>query len=210
VRLRLIPRDTGFYELYRSQGALLAEAAAILEADLRAFADPGGAADRIREIRGQGEDLRHEIVLRLGRTFVPPFGPNEVLALATTLDDVLDLVEETADKLALYHLTKPPRGAANQANLLSRACDVIVEAVDGLDRPSELRQYPVRIHAIEKEADSLFRRLVRRLFEGGSDARSVLTGKDIYRGLETAIDRADAVGRVLDGIALGALPGPLR
>ncbi len=139
---------------------------------------------------------------------MPPFGANEVLALATTLDDVLDLVEETADKLALYHLARPPRGADDQAKLLRRACALIVEAVDSLDRPSGLRPYSVRLHAMEKEADAIFRRHIRRLFDGGSDVRSVLTGKDIYRGLEAATDRADAVGRVLDGIALGFGSGP--
>jgi uncharacterized protein Yka (UPF0111/DUF47 family) len=208
VRLRLIPRDTGFFPLYCAQDALVAEAAAILEADLRDFADPAGAADRIREIRRQGEDLRHEIVLRLGRTFVPPFAPEEVLALAAALDDVLDLIEEVADQLALYHLKKPPKGAVDQAVLLRRACEVIGEAVDGLDQPSELRLNTVRLHAIEKEADTLFRRHVRHLFDGGSDARTVLTGKDIYRALEAATDRADAVGRVLDGIAFGFGSGP--
>ncbi len=208
MRLRLIPRDTGFYALCRSQVALVAKAAAILHTDVRAFADPVGAANRIREIRRQGEDLRHEIVLRLDRTFVPPFDPSEILALAAMLDDVLDLVEETADKLALYHLARPPKGAADQANLLLRACDVIFEAVESLDRPSELRPYSVRLYAIEKEADALFRRHIRRLFDGGNDVRSVLTGKDIYRGLEAAIDRAEAAGRVLDGIALGFGSGP--
>lgn len=83
-----------------------------------------------------------------------------------------------------------------------RACAVIVEAVDDLERPSELRQYAVRLDEIAKKADSLFRRRMRRLFDDGNDVRSVLTGKDIYRGLKSAIDRADAVGRVLDGIAL--------
>ena len=208
MRLRLIPRDTGFYEFYCSQASLAAEAAAILESDLRTFADPVGAANRIREIRRQGEELRHEIVVRLDRTFVPPFAPGEVLAIAAALDDVLDLVEEVADRLAMYHLKKPPKGAVEQAVLLHRASDVIVEAVDSLDRPSGLRAYPALLRAIEKEGDSLFRRHMRRLFDGGNDVCSVLTGKDIYRGIEEAVDRTDAVGRVLDGIALGALPGP--
>ena len=97
---------------------------------------------------------------------------------------------------------------ADQAALLRRACDVIFEAVESLDRPSELRPYSVRLHAVEKDADAPFRRHIGRLFDGGNDVRSVLAGKDIYRGLETAIDRADVVGRVLDRIALGALPGP--
>lgn len=208
MRLRLIARDTRFFPLYGAQVALVVEAAAILESDLRDFADPVGAANRIREIGRQGEELRHEIVVRLGRTFVPPFAPNETLALAATLDGMLDLVGKVADQLAIYNLARPPKGAADQAALLRRACDVIVEAVDRLDRPSDLRRYAERVHAIEKEADGIFRRHIRRLFDGGSDVRSVLTGKDIYRGLEAAIDRADAVGRILDGIALGALPGP--
>ncbi len=133
---------------------------------------------------------------------MPPFDREQTLALALALDDMIDLVEEVADKLAIYHLARPPKGAADQAALLRRACAVIVEAVDDLERPSELRQYAVRLDEIAKKADSLFRRRMRRLFDDGNDVRSVLTGKDIYRGLKSAIDRADAVGRVLDGIAL--------
>lgn len=202
MRLRLIPRDTGFYEFYCAQASLVAEAAALLEADLRAFSDPVGSANCIRDIKRQGDELRHEIVLRLERTFVPPFDREQTLALALALDDMIDLVEEVADKLAIYHLARPPKGAADQAALLRRACAVIVEAVDDLERPSELRQHAVRLDEIAKKADSLFRRRMRRLFDDGNDVLSVLTGKDIYRGLKSAIDRADAVGRVLDGIAL--------
>jgi Phosphate transport regulator (distant homolog of PhoU) len=208
VKLRLIPRDTGFFQLFKRQVAIVAEAARILAAELRDYRDPAAASTKLRDLEHAGDGVNHEIMARLEQTFVPPFDRHAIEVLAGGLDDILDLIEEVADKFVLYKVSAPPPGAADQANLLARSCAVLVEAIDHLERPAELRAYPVELHRLEKEGDTLVRTLVQRLFDDASDVRPVLIGQEIYGGLEDAIDRTDQVGRVLDNLALSVGPGP--
>lgn len=205
---RLIPRDTGFYPLFRRQAEIVAEAAGILARELHEYRDPVAASTKLRNLEHAGDDLTHEIKKRLEDTFVTPFDRHAIHALASGLDDILDLIEEVADMFVLYDLEHPPAGTAEQANLLAQACAVIVEAIAHLQRPSELRPYPAELHRLEKEADVLVRASIQGLFDGAADVRPLLIGKDIHDGLENAIDRTDKVGRILDGLALSYGPGP--
>ena len=208
MTLRLIPRDTGFYPLFRRQAAIVAEAANLLAHELHDYRDPAAISAKLRELEHSGDDLNHEIIARLENTFVTPFDRHEIHALASGLDDVLDLIEEVADKFVLYALERPPAGTAEQAALLAQSCAVLVEAIAHLDRPSDLRPYPAELHRLEKEADTLVRASIQRLFDDATDIRPLLIGKEIHDGLEDAIDRTDKVGRVLDNLALIYGPGP--
>ncbi len=201
MSFRLIPTDQRFYELFASQAAVAAEGARVLEAELRDFVDPTAAADRLRELEHRGDDINHAVLAHLEATFVVPFERQDIHALTGVLDDIIDLAEKVCDLLVLYHVPEPPPGAADQASILVRACDVIVEGIGAMIRPIDLRAYPSRIHALEKEGDVLRRRLIEQLFETPSSALAVLTSEEIYEGLEDAIDAADRVGRVLDQIA---------
>ena len=201
MSFRLIPTDLKFYELFAAQAAVAAEGARVLEAELRDFADPTAASDRLRDLEHRGDDINHEVLSHLESTFVVPFERQDIHALTSVLDDIIDLAEKVGDLLVLYHVPAPPPGAVDQASILVRACDVIVEGIGAMIRPMELRAYPSRIHALEKEGDALRRRLIEQLFEQPPSALAVLTGEEIYEGLEDAIDAADRVGRVLGQIA---------
>ena len=201
MSFRLIPTDQRFYALFSDQAVIAAESARVLEAELRDYADPVAAADRLRELEHRGDDANHAVLAHLEETFVIPFERQDIHALTGVLDDIIDLVEKVGDMLVLYHVPVPPPGAADQAAILVKACDVIVDGVGALIRPMDLRAYPPRIHALEKEGDVLRRRLIEQLFDDPANVLSVLTGEEIYEGLENAIDAADRVGRVLEQIA---------
>lgn len=208
MKLRLIPRDDGFYPLFKRQIAIVAVAVQVLADGMRDYSDPAGTATRLRDLEHAGDDVNHEIMLRLEQTFVTPFDRDAIHNLASGLDDILDLAEEVADKFVLYQLAAPPDGAAAMADLLARSTAVLVEAIDHLEDPATLRPYPVELHRIEKEGDALVRSFIQRLFDGATDIRPLLIGKEIYDGLEDAIDTADHVGRALDNLALSVGPGP--
>ncbi len=201
MSFRLIPTDQQFYELFLDQAVIAAESARVLEAELRDYVDPVAAGQRLRELEHRGDDANHAVLAHLEATFVIPFERQDIHALTGVLDDIIDLVEKVGDMLVLYHVPVPPPGAADQATILVKACDVIVEGVAALMRPLDLRAYPPRIHVLEKEGDVLRRRLIEQLFEHPPSVLSVLTGEEIYEGLEDAIDAADRVGRVLEQIA---------
>jgi uncharacterized protein Yka (UPF0111/DUF47 family) len=201
MSFRLIPTDQQFYELFSEQAMVAAEGARVLEAELREYVDPTAAADRLRELEHRGDDVNHAVLAHLEATFVVPFERQDIHALTGVLDDIIDLVEKVGDMLVLYHVPVAPPGAADQAAILVKACDVIVDGMRLLARPIELRPYPPRIHLLEKEGDALRRRLIEQLFDHPANVISVLTGEEIYEGLEDAIDAADRVGRVLEQIA---------
>jgi uncharacterized protein Yka (UPF0111/DUF47 family) len=201
MSFRLIPTDQQFYELFSEQAMVAAEGARVLEAELREYVDPTAAADRLRELEHRGDDVNHAVLAHLEATFVVPFERQDIHALTSVLDDIIDLVEKVGDMLVLYHVPAAPPGAADQAAILVKACDVIVDGMRLLARPIELRPYPPRIHLLEKEGDALRRRLIEQLFDHPANVISVLTGEEIYEGLEDAIDAADRVGRVLEQIA---------
>jgi uncharacterized protein Yka (UPF0111/DUF47 family) len=200
MSFRLIPTDQRFYELFADQAAVAAEGGRVLESELRDYVDPSAAADRLRDLEHRGDDINHEVLAHLESTFVTPFERHDIHDLTGVLDDIIDLAEKVADMLVLYHVPVPPPGAADQATILAQACDGIVEGVGSLMDPVELRAFPPRIHALEKEGDRLRRRNIERLFEPSTSPLAVLTGEEIYEGLEDSIDAADRVGRVLERI----------
>ncbi len=207
MSVRLIPRDRGFYALFREQAVIAAEAARVLADDLRTFDDPTAATIRLQALEHRADDTSHAVLKRLEATFVLPFVHDEIQALTSKLDDIVDLTEKIGDMLVLYHVPEPPPGALEQAEILVEACDMIVEAVGLLERPAELRGYAQRIHALEKRADDVWGRNIRALFDAPTDAMTVLTGEEIYDGLERVVDATDAVGRVL-GVLASAPEGP--
>jgi uncharacterized protein Yka (UPF0111/DUF47 family) len=206
IRLRLIPRDTGFYPLYCAQAGLVQEAASILGSEIGDLDHSSKDVARLRELRERGVELRREVANRAARTFVLPFGAGEVLGLSAAFDDLLGQIEEVGAKLDEFHVTEARPLALEQAELLDRACGVLGEAISELDDPAKLRPYPERIHAIEKEGDALYRRAIRRLFDGDANTRTVIIWKDVFAGLEEAIDAADAAGRVIERIGLTSQP----
>lgn len=204
IRLRLIPRDTGFYPLYCAQAGLAQEAASILDSKIRDPGRSGKDTARLRELKDRGVELRREVANRAARTFVLPFGATEVLGLSAALDDLLRQIEEVGAKLDEFHVTEARPPALEQAQLLDRACGVLGEAVGELEDPSRLRPYPERLHAIEKGGDALYRRAIRRLFDGDANTRTVIIWKDVFAGLEAAIDAADVAGRMIERIGLAS------
>ena len=141
MTFRLIPTDQKFYELFAAQAEVAAEGARVLEAELRDYVDPVAAADRLRDLEHRGDDVNHAVLAHLEATFVVPFERQDIHALTGVLDDIIDLVEKVGDLLVLYHVPVPPPGAVDQASILVRACDVIVEGVGGArqtDRPARV------------------------------------------------------------------------
>jgi uncharacterized protein len=104
VKLRLVPRDTGLHYLFVRQAALAVEAAMIRATELGEYRDPAAASRRLRDLEHAGDDVNHETIAHLARTFVAPFDRTAIHDLTTSIDDVLDRIEEVADKLLPYRL----------------------------------------------------------------------------------------------------------
>jgi predicted phosphate transport protein (TIGR00153 family) len=182
----LIPHERRFYKLFEQQAAVIVRSADLLE---RAFADVANLPARQREIKDlehQGDELTHEIVRTLNLTFVTPFDHEDIYALASGLDDILDFVEEIADTANLYGITTIPEPARELARLLALAVVQLEQAIGKLESGKGGDEHGVEVHRLEDVGDSTSRRAIAELFNGQHPLLEVIKLKDLYGLLEDA------------------------
>jgi uncharacterized protein len=199
--LSFIPRERRFYELFEQQAAVIVRSAGLLEL---ALADVTNLSPRRREIKAlehEGDELTHEIVRTLNRTFVTPFDHEDIYALASGLDDILDYIEEIADTANLYGITTIPEPARELARLLAQAVAQLEQAIGKLESGKGGDEHSVEVHRLENVGDATSRRAIAELFSGQHQPLEVIKLKDLYGLLEDALDRCETVANVLEGIA---------
>jgi predicted phosphate transport protein (TIGR00153 family) len=199
--LSFIPRERRFYELFEQQAAVIVRSASLLEL---ALADAENLPPRQKEIKAlehQGDELTHQIVRTLNRTFVTPFDHEDIYALASGLDDILDFIEEVADTANLYGIATIPESARELANLLAQAVVQLEQAIGKLESGKGIDEHSTEVHRLEDIGDSTSRHAIAELFSGQHQPLEVIKMKDLYGLLEDALDRCETVANVLEGIA---------
>jgi predicted phosphate transport protein (TIGR00153 family) len=202
VRLRLIPRDVRFFDLFVGDAANVLGAARLLEAMLRSYDTIERRAGEIRDAEHRGDEISHDIGHRLEATFVTPFDREEIHALISGLDDILDYVEEVADTFVLYRVNAPTPVAIEQASIIVQQCELIHEALGHLRGFHGLDKYWIEIHRLENEGDRLTRSAIAGLFEGGGDPIELVKWKEIYHLLESTIDKCEDVANIIERIVV--------
>jgi len=204
---RLLPASGGgqFFDLFEQHAERTREAAALLAKMVR---DPGNLeqqAERVKGVEHLGDEITHTVIERLHQTFITPMDRDDIHRLISRMDDVLDLVWASAERLWLYRPKRLEPEFGQLADVLLRAAEEICAAMRGLrdlrDRKT-LIAHCTEINRLENEGDAILRRAVARLFEDGSDPIHVIKCKEIYDNLENAIDRCEDVANVIEGVAL--------
>jgi uncharacterized protein len=199
--LSLIPRERRFYDLFEQQAATIIRSAGLLEQALADVANLATCQREIKALEHQGDEITHEIVSTLNRTFVTPFDHEDIYALASGLDDILDYIEEVADTANLYGITTIPEPARELARLLALAVAQLEEAIGKLESGKGIDEHSAEVHRLEDVGDSTSRRAIAELFSGQHPVLEVIKLKDLYGLLEDALDRCETVANVLEGIA---------
>jgi uncharacterized protein len=200
-RPTLIPRERRFYDLFERQAATIVAAADLLEL---ALTEGGNLAERQREIKAlenRGDGITHEIVSTLNRTFVTPFDHEDIYALASGLDDILDYIEEVADTANLYGMTAIPEPARELTRLLALAVAQLEGAIGKLESGKGIDGHSAEVHRLEDQGDSTARHAIADLFGDHHPVLEIIKLKDLYGLLEDALDRCETVANVLEGIA---------
>jgi predicted phosphate transport protein (TIGR00153 family) len=202
VKLRLIPRETRFFDLFADDAANVLGAARLFEAMLRTYDAPEERAREIRDAEHRGDEISHDIGRRLESTFVTPFDREDIHGLISRLDDVLDYIEECADTFVLYRITAPTAAAVQQASIIVKQCEQLHEALSHLRTFEGLDKYWIEVHRLENEGDALARGAIADLFSGGMDPIEVIKWKDVYGLLETTIDKCEDVANIIERITI--------
>jgi len=202
MRLRLFPQDPEFFDLFNKSADNSVEGAQLYLDMCSKYEDPPASHKLIREKEHQGDEYTHEIIRHLNTTFVTPFDREDIHALATGLDDIMDFVEAAADIFVLHQIERPTETAVEQARILVRITEEVAAGVHGLRKFKDLEKHWVAINEIENEGDRIHRRAVAELFSGDHKALEVLKWKELYEQAEEAIDACEKVSNILEAIVL--------
>jgi len=201
--VRLIPKDEGFFELFDALAERVTLSAALLH---ELFTDPTRLdhfAGQIKELEHQADEVTHEVVVRLDRSFVTPLDREDIYALATTLDNVVDLVDGTARRAQMFHIGDCREPAIQLTAVLVRASELIRQAVHNVRDPQQVARISREIKKLEQEGDVLYFSAVGALFAGTpQDALEVVKWKELYDNIEYAIDESEDVLNVLESISI--------
>jgi uncharacterized protein len=208
MAFRLTPHERGFYPLFTRAAENIVVAADEL-AKLVA-ADPAtrpALAARVKQAELAGDELTHEIMLKINTTFVTPFDREDIYRLASALDDVVDAMEEAADRIVLYRLGALPPGIAAQVEVLQRAAAVTAQAMPRLEDLAGLQEYWIEVNSLENDADAVYRALLGDLLAPPDNAPpaevlTVLKTKEIVDTLEEAADAFETVANTVESIAV--------
>ena len=196
------PRDRVYFELFEEAGQNILTAADLLDQMLSNYPDSKDLAREILDCEHEGDRIIHDIIDRLNHTFVTPIDREDILALASALDDIVDYTEEVADYLGLYKIEAPMDQSITLARVLRAAAKQIAEAITQLRDFRDISRYTVEIHRLENEGDRITRESIAALFDAGIDPMVVIRWKDLYERLEEAIDATERVANIMEGIVI--------
>src|SRR5450755_4894646 len=195
-------RDRAYFGLFEEAGQNILQACDLLDRMLSNYPDSKDLAREILICEQEGDRITHDIIHRLNQTFVTPIDREDILALASALDDIVDYTEEVADYLELYKIEAPMEQSIQLARVLKDASAQIAEALPLLHGFRDISRFTVEVNRLENEGDRITREAVASLFDGGIDPMVVIRWKDLFERLEAAIDATERVANILEGIVI--------
>jgi uncharacterized protein len=202
ARFSLLPRDRTFFDLFNQAGQNAVRAAKLLDEMMHTWPDSKGLSREILLAEQEGDQITHEIIKRLNTTFVTPIDREDIYALATRMDDVVDFTEEAADFLGLYKIEAPMAQAQALTKVLVASCEQLAMGLENLPSFKDLDKYWIEIHRLENDGDRISRDAVASLFSNGIDPMVVIRWKDMFAVLEEAIDATETAAQILEGIVI--------
>jgi predicted phosphate transport protein (TIGR00153 family) len=202
ARFSLLPRDRTFFDLFIEAGQNAVRAAKLLDQMMHSWPEGETLSRDILKAEQEGDRITHEIIKRLNTTFVTPIDREDIYALATQMDDIVDFTEEAADFLGLYKIEAPMEQAQQLTKVLVAACEQLAVGLENLPSFKDLDKYWIEIHRLENDGDRISRDAVASLFSNGIDPMVVIRWKDMFAVLEEAIDATETAAQIIEGIVI--------
>jgi uncharacterized protein len=208
ARLRLIPQDARFFDLFNRSAENTLEGARLLDDLLQNYVDIERKVRHIKDIEHTGDEITHEVFGALHRTFVTPIDRDDISNLASAMDDVIDWIEEAGRRIYLYHVDEPTLIARQFSRVILEQCEQIARAVPLLENRREanhLQRAIEEIHRLENEADDLLAQAIAHLYDGVTEVPQLIKAmrwNDLYQLLEDTTDKCETVATVLSNVAL--------
>ena len=200
ARLRLVPRDEGFFELFEASANNARDCAEELQKLIASFSDLQDHYDRVKAFERRGDQITIDLLRRLDSSFVTPYDREDIHALAEELDDVVDDMFAVAELIQLVKVNQPLPELNELADVLVAMSDDMAVLIGSLRSREGVRHRLERIEHLERQGDVIYRRIMARLFGGEYEALEVLKWKDIVQALENSLNTIEDVSDVVESI----------
>lgn len=202
---QFFPKDEKFFEMLERASANLNEGGKAFKDLLDNFCDVEMKVKRIKEIEHEGDIITHEIFDKLNRSFITPIDREDIHKITSELDDVLDYILGTADRLLLYKVNQPTLEARKMGDILLTSIEVLGKAISSLKdlkRPRRILDYCVEVNRLENEGDTVHKSVIADLFSNGKSAVEIIKWLELYLNIETAIDKCEDVADTIESIVV--------
>ena len=200
----LIPQEKKFFDMLIEQSAIVKEGVKYLNAMMTEFTDLEQKALNLNRMENKGDSMVHQIHEELNRTFITPIDREDIVALTSSLDDILDCADNVADNIVMFKIRKPTKAMADMVRNLNMAMEEVDTAVHNLKdmkKPKDTRSCCVEINRLEHEGDTIYRKAIADLFET-EEAKDIIKFKELYTNIEIAADKCEDVADVINGILI--------
>jgi len=202
---KLIPREGRFFDLFNAHAAQIVEGGRALERLFSDFAAAATHAEHIDTAERNADKITHETISLLHKTFITPIDRDQIHQLINNMDDILDLIQDTAESIVLYDIRRVSPEALQLAKICQMTCDRVRAAVGllaNLGDPEAILKTCEEIDRLESDADRVMRSAMSRLFREESDVKQLIKLRSIYEQLELITDRCEDVANIVEGIVL--------
>jgi predicted phosphate transport protein (TIGR00153 family) len=203
--LRIIPKEEAFFDLFKAQAGNVVEGAVLLKDLLEDYTDVDQKRMKIEKAESHGDEIAHKIMEKLNMTFITPMDREDIHALSSALDDILDYINATAQRLNLYGVTSIHTGAKDLANIILRAAEETEALIDNMKNLKDIKNMKSRwieVNRLENEGDKVSRNAIAGLFKNEQNPIEVIKWKELYEHLETAIDKCEDAANIVEAVAL--------
>ena len=200
-----IPKEEKFFDLFEQSAQNLVAASNLLVDLVEHYEAPEEKVEKISQLEHEGDNITHEIMEQLYRTFVTPLDREDIALLAQRLDDVMDFIEGAANAMLIYDIAAPTKRARELAKTLVEATLEVNKAIPLLRRRSQMKQileHCVEINRLENESDRIIRSALAELFHDTTNMVDIIKWREIYEHIENATDRCEDIADVLEGVVL--------
>jgi len=200
--LNLLPKDEKYFERFTELAIRIDEAAKILSRFFEGQATVAAVADQVKRLEHECDEISHEILRGIDRTFITPIDREDIHQLAVRLDDVIDLIDGTVRRLSLFKIAAPTSLSRSLSKLVVQTTGELVEAVSRLRKQKGVMERCIRIKQLENEADVVYHDAIASLFAEELPAIEVIKWKDVYDTMERTVDSCVVVAHVLESVVL--------
>ncbi len=202
---KLLPSSPNFFDFFDKQSAIIVSAAVTFHQIISKATLTIANTDVIHNLEHAADNVTHECSEELQKSFITPIAREDIYRLITTMDDIIDSVDEAFEKIIIYKVFPIMPEAIQFAEILVKAAKLIENTVRGLrnlENIAAIRSCCNEIYACERDADVLLRESTARLFDSGKDTLTIIKWKEIYDNLERATDYCKHVADQVQAIVL--------